>query len=336
MNVKIKFKNVSTISTLILIVIIALSYTLYKAVDNVKYNYTTNYTALKDREWGYIESLINENREKSVLQADQVSEKIKTDLINKYGPNSEKLMNDMKNVSTLKNTPFLQILSSDIQGKYINFDSDNNDMFVVAKWDVTNNKPKKKNIPQGAIISDRSLNCARFGSIRTFDMETSMHYNKQLALDAITKMLNQDNQDMIFWEFLRPDSRTHIKLTTCSEEQLKNVFYKEGIKGLYNYEFLNPSYLNPDSDIFNTYDVDYIGNRVNNYKLIINQGFLLRDIITKYDQIFTKYDDDFYELHNRYSYDAAVYELVGILIIVNLLVIFICLINIQNKLVPED
>ena len=66
-----------------------------------------------------------------------------------------------------------------------------------------------------------------------------------------------------------------------SLKELRKVFMEEGVDGLATYEVLSPAYLNQNTDILGMPDVDNLGRKVDNNKIIVVQGFSVHDILTK-------------------------------------------------------
>ena len=213
--------------------------------------------------WLIIKESIEENIDKAQLQADSITKNIESD-INKEYSNSSRLLLDLS--SPHSSTKLSSILSKNIEGKYLNVKNDDNDPFVAMRW---------------GIIADKSLNCSEGKEVRTWEEEIKLHWNHALAEDAIRKLYNQD-KNIKFWEFKTPRNPSHMAITSASWENLEKVYKQEGMAGLEGYEILAASYVRNDSDILGKPDVNNMGIRQENYKLIVVQGFNISDALVKH------------------------------------------------------
>lgn len=224
-------------------------------------------------EWKYIESVLIENQDKSDIQTSYIKENVINDVNTTYGKNQSRLNYDLDNLDV--NNDLLKIFDKDMNGKFINKNNDNNDLFVLSTWQ------KNSNIDlDGKVIYDKSINCMSKGPLRTFDEELAMHYNYNLGYDGIKRMLEQNKEKPIFWEYLKSTNPNHIKLDYCSIEGLKEVYKAEGIEGLKTYEILNPVYIMDDMDLLGNMKVNNAGlYNKENRQIIIVQGFSLYDAL---------------------------------------------------------
>lgn len=225
--------------------------------------------------WSQIESVLKENQEKATLQDSSIKEDIVEDITTTYNENKVGLRYDMDNLDV--NNNFLKILNNDINGKFLNVDNDNNDLFILSTWQEIVDIDLK-----GMVITDKSVNCMGNGKPRYFNTELLKHYNYELGYDALKRILGQNKNEVIFWEYLPSDNPNHIKLKVCSLEGMKQVYQKEGIEGIKNYEILIPMYINDNTDIFGTEKVDNLGSyNKDNRQIIVVQGFNLYDEMMK-------------------------------------------------------
>ena len=224
-------------------------------------------------QWTYIETVLREDYSAAGMQAKNVANRIDRDL-RATDADIEGLKSHLETPSDkLRETAYADIFRRDIKGSYMyGLKNDNNDAFVATRK---------------GIVMDLSLNCAPDMIPRTWEAEFPMHYNRELAYDAVT-LLNSKSDKIIFWEFLPPsDPDNHYKMTDVSMEELKKLFVMEGIEGLKNIEFLAPAYITEDGDIFGVDDIGAKGQRVQNHKIIVVQGFNL------YEQIHARHSADF-------------------------------------------
>lgn len=270
-----------------------------------------------DSEWNYIQSVLSENEDKAQIEADDVKDNIVEDVTNLY-TNKDQLKYDMDNMTV--NNKLSLILDQNINGKYLNVQNDNNDIFVISTWQKNDNI----DLP-GKIIYDKSINCMSMGEIRTFDVELANHYNYDLGHDAIKRILAQDKDKPIFWEYLKNTNPNHIKLSNGSMEGLKQVFISEGIEGLKGYEILTQSNILNDQDLLGNPKVqnDGIYNE-NSRQIIIVQGFSL------YDALMTRHQGRIVDIEKTYELNLKIAFIVSISLILLIIVIFTSVIRQQN------
>lgn len=226
-------------------------------------------------EWNEIEAVLKENQEKALMQANDVKDNIVRDLNTAYGNDKDTLRYDMDYLDV--NSTFLKTLNDDITGRFINVDNDNNDLFIISTWQATVDTDLR-----GMIIADKSFNCAGDGQPRYLSSELIKHYNSELGYDAIKRILTQNKDEIIFWEYLPSTDINHKKLSSVSLKALKELYMTEGINGLKTYEFLIPVYINENTDIFGKQVVNNLGSYdKDNRQMIVVQGFSIYDSIMK-------------------------------------------------------
>lgn len=214
--------------------------------------------------WLIVKEAVEENIDKAQLQADSITKDIEVSVNKEYQNNNSRLLLDLS--SPHSSTKLSSILSKNIEGKYLNVKNDDNDPFVAMRW---------------GIIADKSLNCSEGKEVRTWEEEIKLHWNNKLAEDAIRRLHNQDN-GLKFWEFKSPRNPSHLVITSASWKNLEKVFKKEGMIGIESYEVLVASYVRNDYDILGKPDVNNLGIRQENYKLIVVQGFNISDAMVKH------------------------------------------------------
>ena len=241
---------------------------------------------VNEMEWQFIVAILNEHKYRAKEEAETIKALVKEETFKQYGGELIGLRNDFE--SHEPSSKIYSILGSSLLGKYhAGVENDNNDPFI-ASTDGT--------------LSDKSLNCS-VGKVelRTWNEEIKLHWNQELAGKAIDALVMQKNPPVIFWEFLPPSSSPgHYRLSNMELDALKSVYFKEGVKGLAGYEFLVPAYIDPKSDILGVADVDNLGRKNKNMKMIVVQGFNLYDVLTlrhkeqllSFDEMKKKIDDD--------------------------------------------
>lgn len=244
--------------------IVTQTYQAYSHIQDLKVAYIDDLASIKEARWKFIIAIMEENRDKASIQSSSVKNRIESRLLQEYKGNYEQLKIDLD--SNYDNRAF-QIMNEEIHGKYINVDNDNNDIFIATPTRV---------------IVDKSINCSIGKLTRSWEEEASLHSNQVLANESIKLLVNRSNQ-LIFWKFL-PDSiiiPQEEQILYPSIDGLKKLYNVYGIDGLRAYEFLAPSYIRRDTDIFNVPDISNRGLRNENTKLIVVQGFNLVDVLEK-------------------------------------------------------
>lgn len=259
-------------------------------------------------EWGYILTVLEENQSKANNQAEMIKDNIINEINMNYN-NKEQLQLDLDTIND--NSKISKILNDKINGKFINVDNDNNDIFVLSRW---NNN----------IIYDKSINCSvkdNTKKTKSISDTLSMSYNYDLGYDAFLRILNQDNNGLTFMEYLTNNDPNHKIIKYCSIDQLKEVYIEEGISGLKSYEILNPVYINNREDLLGNNTVLSSGKlNESNRQLILVQGFSLYDAIYNENYISRLNDitNRFDSLEQMLQFGAVTFSIIFIIIIINL------------------
>lgn len=303
------------VSITILVMIIAVTVIGYRKLDaSADENYNESIRAINELEWQFILSVLTENTQKATIQADYISANIEKDLLSNYSD-----IEVLKNILETRqyDTEFFEIMDRNIRGVYLNVNNDNNDLWIGMNH---------------GIISDLSLNCASDTYERSWDKEMTKHYNKVLCKEAINAIVSHSDR-LIFWEFLRPDQNQHNTILTMNIEQLHKIYRAEGVQGLKTYEFLCPSYITPDGDIFGTPDVTTSGVKQSNYKIIVVQGFNIHDqLMSSHKSTLTSFDMQRQNIKSLYKKDKEVRDLIIFMFIVGLMTVVILLMSAYNGL----
>lgn len=268
--------------------------------------------------WNEIEAVLKENQDKALIQAGFVKDNIVRDLNSTYSNDKPMLRYDMDYLDV--NNDFLKTLNADIDKKFINVDNDNNDMFIVSTWQVTDLIDLI-----GMVITDKSINCRGDGKPRFFNTELIKHYNYELGYDAINRILSQNKEEIIFWEYLPNSNPNHKKLSSCSLESLKEIYMTEGLDGIKAYEFLTPVYINENTDIFGTQIINNLGSYdKDSRQIIVVQGFSL------YDELMKQHKTSLLLTEKQYDNLIIQTTLIGIFGFILTLVIFISITKVHN------
>ena len=240
---------------------------------------------VNEMEWQFIVAVLKENQYTAKEEAENIKSKIKHDIYEQYGSSLLGLKEDFDTQDS--SSRIYSILGSSVSGKFhVGIENDNNDPFITSSE---------------GIISDKSLNCSMGKTeMRAWAEETKLHWNPELSNKAIDAIVMQKNPSIIFWEFLPPEHPNHYKLDSMYLEDLKEIYLREGLKGLAGYEFLSPAYIDPRGDILGISDVDNLGRKNKNMKIIVVQGFNLHDVLTlrhkeqlnSFEEMKKKIDED--------------------------------------------
>lgn len=248
-----------TLIFLTTIILFLASFTLiqYQILQNNSIQNSKVLSTLEDNEWGYVWSNIQALHIEAITTTDLIAKEIKKEILNYYGSNKDKLLDDLDSLDSVNN-PIIAIISRNILGYYLNnVVSDADDMWVATR---------------SGIISDFSVDCStKEGRTRSFSVEISNHYNKILAAKAIDNILNMSN-DLIGWQFVTP---VNPKYTTnyFTEDSIHQLYTQYGLDSLQSFEIENVAYINRTKDLLGKYLVDTTGHIKNNNQLIIVQGF---------------------------------------------------------------
>ena len=232
-----------------------------------------------EQEWGYVLSAYNQAIQESNKMNEEFVEELenKVDLI--YNGNQEALEKDLKSVEEIND--LTKALDSTVRGKYLmGIENDNNDPFIM-------NTEK--------ILIDTSSNCAIPGaeglsSVRTFYDEVYSaggigHFNPIIAQKALKSMATGENRTMI-WSFLRVDESLpwFEEVQTMEYADLKTLNdlffeYNGDIRVLQTFEFITPKYIYKNEDLAGNRTTNELRQPVENYRLIVVQGFNIVDVI---------------------------------------------------------
>jgi hypothetical protein len=128
-----------------------------------------------------------------------------------------------------------------------------------------------------------------------------MHANQELMELAYQSIIMQSDAPK-FWEYRKSSNPNHKMINVMSFDALRDVFIEEGIEGLQTYEFLKPVYIQKYNDIVGVPDINNLGIRQSNDKIIIISGFNIYDILTTYHlQSLNKFDTALKLLEKNYT-----------------------------------
>ena len=242
------------------------TYTKFEGYKTTEVILTNQQDTLKDNLNIYMEGVIKESVDKLSLLTDYRTELIHQDILSKYGNNFDLLKHDIDYPSD--NSLLSKILDSHLKDVWINKDNNSNKVFVISD----NNIIWNKSLP---IISDS------YESYITVDELINYIFNSnlgQISLDSIRDG-NITKNKIIFWEAIQSNDNNHNIIDNMDIKELLNIYSNEGIEGLKSYEILVTGYITKNGDIFGEDDVDSLGHKIDNSKIMIIQRVNLYDIL---------------------------------------------------------
>lgn len=263
-------------------------------VDRVKYSEEKSiedYTSIQfDRVWSELQIL----RSQAHDNARNIAEDIETELRKQ---NLAELKYDMDNGHV--NEEMYNTIESIISGKSMN--------------DINNYRNGIIVMTQNGIFED--FNYERVSGVtdqemRTWDVEVATAYNKELQKESIRRLLNHSDS-IITTEKINRLGENHIKIKSMDYDSLKEIFLKEGIEGLKNYQFINPAYITETGDIFGQDDI-LQGVKQPNHKIIIVQEFNLYDQLKHMNSELFEMDEHILYIREDFSVTMSIMYIMGI------------------------
>ena len=226
-----------------------------------------------------LNTLISENFKKAKIQTRNVKSAIIKELDMAYEGDKDKMKKDYD--SKDPTTPFYQILSKNIENKYMNKVNDENRMFIANR--------------QGVLI-DNSLKY-HSNSSKTWEEIFDQKEFKNLAKLAIQHITSCKEDNAILWvdqstfANIKFEERENTYSDTHALEFIEKSIENGTIDELENYSIIAVSYIMNHSDIFGVPDIE-VGQRLDNDKIYIIQVLSIKDMINS-DHTIIKALDDF-------------------------------------------
>ena len=268
----------------------------------------TIYTLKKER-FDHIYTYMLDLQEKAYENANNESLKIESYLRN-VG-DIDNLKTDMDNGTFYKST-LHELFESSMQDNNFNGINNSRNGIIIASVD--------------GILEDSNYKRVSGKESRDWDNEINNSYNGELDSIAINDIINQSNS-LIITESVNLLNKgnlnydNHILIKNSSYESLLEVYEKEGIIGLRNYQIWAPAYITDTGDIFGQDDI-VNGIRVKNYKIILIQEFNLYDQIQKHHPELMDVSD-INEISNEFKNGLSLLYLMGICYVCVIVVVMI-------------
>lgn len=286
-----------------------------------------------ERQWDFIEAIINENLMRAEGEAEVMKEFIKAEIESQYGDDMEALEYDLCNPST--DSRITKIFQKATDGVYLNIDNDNNDPFILVSAGT-----KYKDgieVPDGYVAHDRSFNgAATKGDARLLEDNPLIHANPDVAAELLLTIVNNDttskNLNDRVWQFLEPTTDDYL-LTGSSLADVKALYDKYGLAPLSSLEFMHNEYIEEEVGVFGIPDVDGTGHKNKNVKIIVAQGFNPHEaLMTHHKTVLYGFQRDVQAIDKEINKEIHQKRLVITLLIIMYLIVVVAIIAIQNSL----
>lgn len=285
MSKKCTVKVISICTLVLLFFIVFFTYRQYDDYKTSELKYTKIEQSMEEQFNMYIQDILKENQKKAEMNIGVYTNIIHEQMLKEYGNNLENLENDITNPYI--NSRLTKILDNSLTKVYINEDNQFNKPFVASMenilWDRT----------LGYTPDDKSsIGWEEFGN-KQFNTKLA-----KLAIESLQSM-NVEKHDFIFWEAINNSNPEHKKIDNMDFDELFRVFRKEGIETFKSYEILVPMYITKDGDIFGTKDINSLGHKIKNYKIIIIQRMNVYDALKPYEGNITYFQSEISKIENE-------------------------------------
>lgn len=288
---------------IILLPIISIFITLLYGYDTItqdRVNYETSFNTINENKSMMISYAIEDNTKKAKIQTNETKDRIVDELLVAYNGDTEKMKQDY--ISMSSNTKFYQIISKNIDHKYLNKENDNNRMFVATK---------------DGVLIDNSLSYVK-NSFTAWDEIFSHINNKSLMQNAVISITNK-NEGPIIWIDDTNDKTVSYDASLSLLGFVNKCITNGDTKELSKYSVICASYIFDNQDLFGIPDTE-VGHMNYNNKIYIIQVFSIKDMIDS-DRILSlslqKYDEALLYQQNNISESSHM----KILVIISLVVI---------------
>lgn len=279
--------KISSITTLVILTItILFSYKQYEDYMTNMESYETIECGMKEELNLYLKGILRENIKKAELLTEVYTSIIHTRLVETYGNNLDGLEKDL--VEPNPDSELNKILDEVLMDTYINVESDSNRPIVATMRNI---------------IWNRSI-YINSEDVLLWDKFKNTHFNTILAEKAINalKNMNNDKNDFIFWELNHNKANGHLILTELDIDKMLDIYYNEGLESLKGYELLVPVYITNTGDIFGTKDTNSIGEKINNYKIMVIQRINVYDALIDYKSDLTYFNSEIKAIETEILY----------------------------------
>ena len=250
-------------------------YIQYSEYKEVNTQFDDIYSSYDTELSGFIKSIVNENSNWAEDSIIEKSKRITQDILLEYKDNTSVLQRDI--IYPDNDTDLTGILDKHLSSSFLS-EYQNNYCFVLVK---------------GKVIYDPSNNYDfEKGDTRTIDSLISKHPNQDLASTAINSLIdaNKSQDEIIFWENTTSILDKHTLSSKMDFNEVIELYKENGISIFKNIDILVPAYITDDGDIFGVKDVDALGFKQDNFKMIIICRTNLYNIMSRYETELLAYD----------------------------------------------
>lgn len=317
-----KYNKILSICTLIIILCIVLfSYKQFFDYKDSITSYNEIYQGMNMELNKYIESLIVENEKKVEHGMNIYANNIHKEILKAYGEELNGLEEDIEHPTP--NSKLTKILDSTLYDTFVNKDNNDNRPFVTSMNDILWNRSL------GYIPNNKS--------VISWEDFVNMHSNKKIANQAMNAIKNVNyGKKIIFWEFINNMDKNHKCVEDMDIRDLIKIYHEKGIEGFKSYEILVPMYITRDGDIFGTKDVNSMGFKIKNYKIILVQRLNVFDILEPYLYNIEYYKNELKSIKNdtKYQQNEKIYIMTQSTIIIIFVIVGSGLL--QNRLSSKN
>lgn len=293
---------------IVLITIVVVGY--YYTSLNIKQSQSRQVDTTVDLKFEEIKSYIQELYVASQTNATKVGENIQSNIFKEYGT-KDKLVHLSNDFDNDNYDDIYPIVEKAAENKYLNgVNNQRNSIFVAT------NKAILFDMNYESSSDNESKNHSDW---KTFEESNA---NRLLAKNAVYSLTHIPN-DLVFIEPTESNIKDHPYESIITIDRLKEIYKKEGIEGLKNYQLLVPYYIKDyNTDIFNNKEISHgvhhmtyrimVVQRCNIYDQIINNNPELVD--TSVEEIIS-YNDTVEMYINLILFLMIVIFIVSILLV---------------------
>lgn len=271
------------------ILVFSSSVIFYKGIISlVENNLTLTSEAFKEQQFNTVWASLHNIMEQAEDGVTEVSLKIEEDILNLPEDKLSQLHDDMNN--SIHNTDLHNILMNRIKNHNLNDIHNHRNGIVVMTTKGYIEDSNYRRASQHSTNENDDL-------FRDWESNINTSFNKELEENAIDKLLNRTSGIIALESYDLVNNENHIKIKEMTYDSLLEVFLKEGMEGLRNYQIFVPYYITDIGDIFGTPDILH-GTMVDNHKITVVQEFNLYDQLSNQEELFTNEQVD--KLKDRY------------------------------------
>lgn len=306
------------------ILVFSSSVFIYKnIIDTIKSNYNITAEAFKEEQFKVLWSSLGELQLQSEKEVSEISKNIENDILKLSSKDLEQLQFDMTN--NYHNEKLHNILMKNIQGKNLNGINNHRNGIVVMTT---------KGFIEDSNYRRAEHNANNNSTFRPWEYNIENSYNKELEKNAIDKLLNRTSGIIVFETYDLVKNDDHIKIKEMNYESLLEVYLREGLEGLRNYQIFVPYYITDIGDIFGAVDIVH-GIQVDNNKIIVAQEFNLYDqIMSSNDNLFS--NAEIKNLLNRYDDILRLLYIFGIALVMGICGVIFYFCSMHNNIIELE